>query len=138
MSEEFTISEFKRVASERVLDRFFVVSHAPTGRKLFSLLAYGGNCCGISIVGGVTDYAQPGQLLKALQWLGNAPQQIREDNLLSWELKSFIYFGGPQEHYKAKAASMGMKEMCRWPSRSEPGHDVVQYFVDFGLLPEGK
>lgn len=127
----YSIKHYKRVDDGRLLNRVFCV-YDGDGR-LFSVEAYSGNCCGASTISAVNGYASATQLAGGLKWLACLHGSVGTEGLhLTWHLKSFFFFGSAQEEYKRIAEAFGMKEVFRFPSRSEPGHDVVQFFVDFG------
>ena len=127
---KFELEGKTRYLENRTLDRFFLVKRAGTDRVLFVVSAYAGSCCGISILSAVTDYPHQGELKAALKWVSGLYAEGKHTDFFSWDMKSFIWFAGPGQHYIDKAAAMGMEEVFRFTSRSEPGHDVVQYFVD--------
>lgn len=111
-----------------ILDRTFQVFHGSD--RLFRVEAYSGNCCGISTIVAVNGYVDLNVLRGGLEYVAN--HDLNKLNL-PWKMRSFFYYGnecGTIYHERAKA--FGMEEVFRFPSRSEPGHDVVQYFVDFG------
>lgn len=132
---KYSIKNYKRVDSGRVLNRKFDVYFGD--RRLFSVEAYSGNCCGASTIEAVNGYATEEQLYAGLKFVsnlyGHVYQNSPEDAHFTWHLKSFFFFGSGQEEYKRIAKAFGMEEVFRFPSRSEPGHDVVQYFVDLGV-----
>lgn len=129
-----SIKDYKRIDSGKVLNRKFDVYFGD--RRLFSVEAYSGNCCGASTIEAVNGYATEEQLCAGLKFVsnlhGHIDQDSAEDAHFMWHLKSFFFFGSDQAEYKRISKAFGMEEVFRFPSRSEPGHDVVQYFVDFG------
>lgn len=131
---KYSIKRYKRIDSDKVLNRTFEVYFGDT--RLFRVEAYSGNCCGVSTIEAVNGYATEEQLSAGLEFVsnlyGHVDQNSPEDAHFTWQLKSFFFFGSDQEEYKRIAKAFGMKEVFRFPSRSEPGHDVVQYFVDLG------